>query len=96
MTPSVSQNEVPQKAIEKIIAPKTLYLATQLSKLFSSSTSNNIDTNDELESQLVDEEIPHINKLKGRNDRYSKIPAYYPKHTPLDLLFEEKGKKSYT
>lgn len=64
-------------------------LATQLSKLFSSS--NNINSIDEHESQFIDNEIPHINKLRSSKNQYSKFPPYYPQNTPPDLLFEEKS-----
>lgn len=46
---------------------------------------------DEIESQFTDEEVPHINKLRGQKGQYSKLP-HYPQHPSPYLLFEEKNK----
>lgn len=54
-----------------------------MSKLSPSFTSNNINTIDEFKSQFVDDEVPHINKLRGPIINIQKFCLII-----LDILFQ--------
>lgn len=61
MAPQIGNEYLPTEA--KVLQE----LATQISKL--SSSSNNINTSDELEFQFIEDKIPIINKLRGQKNQ---------------------------